>query len=836
MNNILTSIMNGTIHYLLVVSVTAAVLTLLAWAAVKIVKVRTPVYGHIIWFYTLIAIVVLPVIWLCGPRLTLSVLPATKPGTEAISTLVPVHRNLTEPAQDLLKEAPVSPSTVRETAVVTTTRLEPFFSAKAVIAGLWWVGAGFMVTRLIVGWSRLNRIARMAKPVSNYERLVEGRTRVRLTSQMNSPVCLGLLRPVILLPETMYHHSSSEELRMVLSHELAHIERKDCWTNLFQRLLEAVLFFHPGIWYASFQLTQQREQICDNHVLAQGASASHYVQLLGRIVEQGREKHRLQAVALFEGGLLSRMRSMLDPKHQITLKTSRRAMAVGAMLVLMFLVLGAIRLEAKPPVDSGNPPAPFHDDQSPTVAAGAAEPNVQETLGHDSDNRRPTGDSSIRGKVISAEDGKPVDKASAYLFCLASHDAIFIEPASDGSFEFNNIPSGGYFLSIDAAGYQGQTYDPENKKNPKCNEFSLDAGEQRSGLVFELKRAFTISGKVRDENGQPYSSNLYEVCVWRPSAKDGGPGQYYQLYIGNRRVQPNGSFFIDGLDGSPVYVMAIDWDCANKDDYYPPCYYPGTVSRKEAKLITFDATPSVTNIDITLTKRGTCVLEGVVTDPTGRPIENALVAVHHTEMLFDDVTTYTNTQGGYRIDSIGPGDYLVHVDAEPFGYVRSRQPVTIESGTRKVDFTLTVAAKISGTIVDEFGKPMDVGPAAFGGASLIEGVSGDGNSSWSGRVNKFHEKYVKRESRFFYGGQGDYHSASMDFPTPETFVICGLAAGKTTIYFQPQNLGLEVKSIIYNGQDILRSSCTNPNFIETKSGEEINGVTIVVGAPTAPGG
>jgi hypothetical protein len=75
MSNILILFTDGIINYLLVTSVVATALTALAWAIIKLVKVQGPVYRHMIWLYTLIAIVSLPVIWLHGPKLTLGVLP-----------------------------------------------------------------------------------------------------------------------------------------------------------------------------------------------------------------------------------------------------------------------------------------------------------------------------------------------------------------------------------------------------------------------------------------------------------------------------------------------------------------------------------------------------------------------------------------------------------------------------------------------------------------------------------------------------------------------------------------------------------------------------------------
>ncbi|MFB0525184.1 MAG: M56 family metallopeptidase, partial [Phycisphaerae bacterium] len=354
MSDMPTLITDGIVNYLLVASVVAAVLTPLVWAIIKVAKIGAPIYRHMIWLYTLISIVALPAIWLHGPKLTFEVLPAEGQPAKAITPEVDSSYNA-KLAQDAPTEI-ISPRLISaETTVMAHANPSHPFPVKAVLAGVWLVGIIFVLTRLFVGWFRLRRICLSAEPVSengHLENIYGGRLEVLLTSQVDSPVCFGILQSVIILPREMYNNATPEDLQMVLSHELAHIERWDCWTNLLQRVIEAVFFFHPLVWYASFQLTQQREQICDNYVLARGASATDYADLLSRSIVQGFEKNRLQAVALFEGRLLPRVRSLLDPKHNTQTKASRRAAVVCAIAVLICLAFGTLRLEAKSNVDT----------------------------------------------------------------------------------------------------------------------------------------------------------------------------------------------------------------------------------------------------------------------------------------------------------------------------------------------------------------------------------------------------------------------------------------------------------------------------------------------------
>jgi len=134
---------------------------------------------------------------------------------------------------------------------------------------------------------------------------------------------------------------------MMLSHELAHIDRLDYSVNIFQRVLEAVFFFHPFLWYASLQLTQEREQICDSYVLAKGVSAMDYTTLLAHVVEKTQHKNRLGAVALMEGRLLSRVRFLLNPERSQKIKLSGWASVATTFVFLLVLCSSTIRLKAR---------------------------------------------------------------------------------------------------------------------------------------------------------------------------------------------------------------------------------------------------------------------------------------------------------------------------------------------------------------------------------------------------------------------------------------------------------------------------------------------------------
>ncbi len=144
--------------------------------------------------------------------------------------------------------------------------------------------------------------------------------------------------------------------------------------------------------------------------------------------------------------------------------------------------------------------------------------------------------------------------------------------------------------------------------------------------------------------------------------------------------------------------------------------------RDEAGLVTFGDAAVVERIDIAMQRTGGLALEGVVTDETtGGPVPQALITVFHHDMLNDLFYTYTDEQGRYRLEGLGGGKLVVHVDAVHRGYVKTRKMSATSGPTkRRLDFTLRRGADISGAVVDEKGQPYEA-RRGYGNASRKKG-------------------------------------------------------------------------------------------------------------------
>jgi beta-lactamase regulating signal transducer with metallopeptidase domain len=199
------------------------------------------------------------------------------------------------------------------------------------------------------------------------ERLARRRpVSILVSSRLEVPTAIGFLRPAIIIPAWLADSEQQEELKYVLLHELSHLQRWDDWTNLAQKLVKAVLFFHPGVWWIERKLSLDREMACDDAVLAQTSSPRTYAQCLARIAEKSflrRQMALAQAAVDRVRQLTLRVTRILDGDRPRSTRLWKPAIPMVAAIAL----LCAISTSSTPDLVSmrDDRPAPA----APTVAS-----------------------------------------------------------------------------------------------------------------------------------------------------------------------------------------------------------------------------------------------------------------------------------------------------------------------------------------------------------------------------------------------------------------------------------------------------------------------------------
>jgi len=152
-----------------------------------------------------------------------------------------------------------------------------------------------------------------------------------VSDQVTVPAAIGFFRPMIVLPQWALRELSTAELNSILIHELAHLERRDDWTNLAQKVLRALLFFHPAVWWVERQLSLEREMACDDVVLSRTANPRAYAECLVAVAERSLVRRSLalaQAAVSKIRQTTLRVSQILDVNRSTTTQVWRPALAL----------------------------------------------------------------------------------------------------------------------------------------------------------------------------------------------------------------------------------------------------------------------------------------------------------------------------------------------------------------------------------------------------------------------------------------------------------------------------------------------------------------------------
>ncbi len=163
------------------------------------------------------------------------------------------------------------------------------FGAWAAIAVWFLAGVGRGVWHLHVLRKSCIPVDTTGLPPQLQQTLQRSQTRrvaVCISDRVQVPTAIGLVKPAVIIPRWVMQELSPDELNQILLHELAHLRRWDDWTNLVQKIVKSLFFFHPAVWWIENKVSLEREMACDDAVLAETASPRAYAECLAHLAEK----------------------------------------------------------------------------------------------------------------------------------------------------------------------------------------------------------------------------------------------------------------------------------------------------------------------------------------------------------------------------------------------------------------------------------------------------------------------------------------------------------------------------------------------------------------------
>lgn len=353
---------------------------------------------HAAWVSALVGAALVPVLWGVLPALRVPLMPAR---LQAMSLGVagtanpPMSATAGDATGGLLANTsaaptppdevvgrPRSPAALPDASPITGALDETWamwraarsvIGAVPAIALVWALGTAILLGRLIAARLSVARVTRTRVPgrapwlpvARRLARVMRVPRRLRFlrSDRVAMPMAFGVWRPAVVLPADA-DQWSTDRLRAVLLHELGHVRRRDCLSQVAANLALALLWFHPLAWVARSAVRRERERACDDLVLAAGTPAPEYASHLLDVARDAR--HRRTSLTLAGGVAMARpselegrLMAILDDTQPRRALTARAFAAVGLITLGVVAPLSALDLWQSPgPVVAALPASP----------------------------------------------------------------------------------------------------------------------------------------------------------------------------------------------------------------------------------------------------------------------------------------------------------------------------------------------------------------------------------------------------------------------------------------------------------------------------------------------
>ena len=227
------------------------------------------------------------------------------------------------------------------TAVRASAVVEPWLP---LVVSVWFSGVLLLLARFGGASWRVRRLRRVSlqSPLSRWQEtgrrladrlLIRRGFRIVDSMLVDVPSVIGTIRPVILLPVAALTSLTTDQIEALLAHELAHIRRRDYAVNIAQTLAEALLFFHPAVWWMSARIREEREHCCDDIAVEVCAEPVVYASALAEIASWRRRELAL-SLGASDGALLARVRRILREPEAHTLRAGTGSIALALAILV----------------------------------------------------------------------------------------------------------------------------------------------------------------------------------------------------------------------------------------------------------------------------------------------------------------------------------------------------------------------------------------------------------------------------------------------------------------------------------------------------------------------
>ena len=236
---------------------------------------------------------------------------------------------------------------------------------------LWGVGVGATIAFWLVRGFDLQALARKGTPLSFAAPIP-----VLSSPRQLEPGLIGIVRPVLLLPQGIDTQLSPGELETILAHEICHFHRKDNLTAALHMLVTALFWFWPPVWWLGTRLVAERERAVDEAVVSEGGDPRTYADAILKVCKFYLHSPLACAAGVSGGALKLRMEAIMAEVLAHNLGPAKRALLAGAFALALAAPIagGVLRPQTADAMSADAVAAPAREFPTPRRASPVTSP------------------------------------------------------------------------------------------------------------------------------------------------------------------------------------------------------------------------------------------------------------------------------------------------------------------------------------------------------------------------------------------------------------------------------------------------------------------------------
>ena len=418
------------------------------------------------------------------------------------------------------------------------------------------------------------------------------------------------------------------------------------------------------------------------------------------------------------------------------------------------------------------------------------------------------GTASIRGKVVTADSGRPIRRVQISVSAVELQgESRNVSTNAQGTFEVADLPAGRYTVTANRAGYIRLQFG-QRRPGESGRPIQLSEGQRFTTADFALPRTAAMVGRITDEVGEPMPNTSIYPMQWK-------------YFRGQRRLVPvssgvsfnrtddTGQYRITGLEPGDYYVLATTRDSwtdeknAKEKIGFLPTYSGGTANPGEALRVRVGLGQEVLVPEFAMVPGRVGSISGTAVSSSGLPLAGETVNMSQefsgpgASSSFGLPGTKVGADGSWTIRNVSPGEYKLSLraagDAQRPAEGASMIVSFVGDDLAGVTIVTTSGGTLRGRVITDTGEPLPR----------------DARMRVSTRPVDPQRTYATFDQ--------DNGRVRDDL----TFEVKGVF-GANRVNIGPAPTGWAVRSIEYEGKDLVDMP------IELTGGQTIDGVTVIL--------